>query len=81
MKCYIRKVFFLNMLFGYDRQLSESFDYHNTMKNDFIYEQLELQNQILTGENNKEVFQSSEKENNISCNLDSKMENKHLNNQ
>lgn len=64
-------------LFGYDRQLSESFDYHNTIKNGSISEQLELQNQNFTGEKKKEVFQSSEKENNISCNLDSKAGEKH----
>ena len=68
-------------LFGYDRQLSESFDYHNTMKNGSISEQLEIQNQNSTGEKKKEVFQSSEKENMISCNLDSKQEYKHSNNQ
>ena len=67
-------------LFGYNRQQSESFDYHNTMKNGSISEQLELQDQYLTGENKKEVFQSSEKENNISCNLDSKADNKQSNN-
>ena len=64
-------------LFGYDRQLFESFDYHNTIKNGSISEQLELQNQNFTGEKKKEVFQSSEKENNISCNLDSKAGEKH----
>ena len=68
-------------LFGYDRQLSESFDYHNTMKNGSISEQLELQNQNFTGEKKKEVFQSSEKENNVSCNLDNKEGNRHSNNQ
>ena len=68
-------------LFGYDRQHYESFDYHNTMKNGSIFEQLELQTQTFIGEKKKEIFQSSEKENNICCNLDSKMENKHSNNQ
>lgn len=68
-------------LFGYNRQLSESFDYHNTMKNGSISEQLELQNQNFTGEKKKEVFQSSEKENNVSCNLDNKEGNRHSNNQ
>ncbi|WP_373246957.1 DUF5712 family protein [Bacteroides thetaiotaomicron] len=68
-------------LFGYNRQLSESFDYHNTMKNGSISEQLELQNQNFTGEKKKEVFQSSEKENNVSCNLDNKEENRHSHNQ
>lgn len=59
-------------LFSYNRQQSESFDYYNTMKNGSIPEQLELQEQKNTGENKKEVQQSCEKENNISCNLDSK---------
>ena len=67
-------------LFGYDRQQSESFDYHNPMKNGSISEQLEMQHQYLTGENKKEVFQSSEKENNISCNLYSKQNNEQSNN-
>ena len=68
-------------LFGYNRQLSESFDYHNTMKNGSIPEQLELQEQYSTGEKKKEVFQFSEKENMISCNLDSKVDNKQSYNQ
>ena len=68
-------------LFGYNRQLSESFEYANTMKNGSISEQLELQEQDFTGEKKKEIFQSSEKENMISCNLDSKQENKHFQNQ
>ena len=63
--------------FDYDRQPSESFRYHNTIKNGSISQQLELQNQILTGEKKKDVFQSSEKENNISCNLDNKADEKH----
>ena len=68
-------------LFGYNRQLSESFEYANTMKNGSISEQLELQEQNFTGEKKKEVFQSSEKENMISCNLDSKQECKQSYNQ
>lgn len=68
-------------LFSYDRQQSESFDYRNTMKNGSISEQLELQEQNITGEKKKETFQSREKENMISCILDSKQENKHSNNQ
>ena len=68
-------------LFGYNRQQSESFDYHNTMRNGSISEQLELQEQNYTSEKKKETFQSSEKENNISCNLDCKKENKRSNNQ
>lgn len=68
-------------LFGYDRQQSESFDYHNTMKNGSISEQIELQNQDFTGEKKTETFQSSEKENRISCNLDSKQNEEQSNNQ
>lgn len=68
-------------LFGYNRQSSESFEYANTMKNGSISEQLALQEQNITGEKKKEVFQSSEKENMISCNLDSKQDNKHAYNQ
>lgn len=68
-------------LFDYDRQQPESFDYHNTMKNGSISEQLKLQNQNFTGEKKKEVIQSNEKENNISCNLDSKQDNKRTYNQ
>ena len=68
-------------LFSYDRQLSESFDYHNTMKNGSISEQLELLNQDFTDEKKTETFQSSKKENMISYNLDSKQDNKHDYNQ
>lgn len=68
-------------LFNYNRQQTESFDYYNTMKNSSISEQLEIQNQNFTGEKKKERFQSCEKENNISCNLDSKQDNKYSNNQ
>ncbi len=68
-------------LFNYNRQPIESFDYYNTMKNSSIVEQLELQVQKNAGEKKKEIFQSSEKENKISCNLDSKQEDKHFYNQ
>lgn len=75
-------------LFGYNRQLSESFEYANTMKNGNIDDKLKMQEQELkepkqyfTGENKKEIFQSNEKENMISCNLDSKADNKHSYNQ
>ena len=75
-------------LFGYNRQLSESFEYANTMKNGSIDDKLKMQEQELkepkqyfTGENKKEIFQSNEKENMISCNLDSKADNKHSYNQ
>ena len=67
-------------LFCYDRQLSESFEYSNTMKNGSIDDKLKMQEQELQ-EPKQEVLQSSEKENVISCNLDSKQENKHAYNQ
>ena len=72
-------------LFSYNRQLSESFEYSNTMKNGSIDDKLRMQEQELkepkqyfTGEKKKDVFQSSEKENNISCNLDSRADKKHF---
>lgn len=68
-------------LFSYNRQQSETFEYCNMMKNGSIAEQIELQNQNFTGGRKKEVFQFSEKENNVSYNLDSKIETKHSNNQ
>lgn len=75
-------------LFGYNRQLSESFEYANTMKNGSIDDKLNMQEQELkepkqyfTGENKKEAFQSGEKENMISRNLDSKADNKQSYNQ
>lgn len=75
-------------LFSYNRQLSESFEYANTMKNGSIDDKLKMQEQELqepklyfTDEKKKEVFQSSEKENIISCNLDSKADNKQSYNQ
>ena len=68
-------------LFGYNRELSETFEYTNTMKNNSIPKQLELQEQKIASEKKKETFQSSEKENKISCNLDSKEDNSHPYNQ
>ena len=63
-------------LFKYNRQPTESFEYTNTMKNGSISKQLELQEQNFTGEKKKEIFQSDEKENMISCNIDSKQNEK-----
>lgn len=75
-------------LFGYNRQLSESFEYANTMKNGNMEDKLKMQErelkepkQYTTGENKKEVQQSGEKENMISYNFDSKQNNKHSFNQ
>ena len=44
-------------------------------------QELKEPKQYFTGEKKKETFQPSEKENNISCNLDSKIQNKHSYNQ
>lgn len=75
-------------LFSYNRQLSESFEYSNTMKNGSIDNKLKMQEQKLkepkqyfTAEKKKEIFQSNEKENIISCDLDSKADNKQSYNQ
>lgn len=75
-------------LFGYNRQLSESFEYANTMKNGSIDDKLKMQErelkepkQYFTGENKKEIFQSGEKENMISRNLDNNEDNKRSHNQ
>lgn len=64
-------------LFDYNRQQSESFNYHNTMKNSSIPKQIELQGQKIYGEKKKETFQSDEKYNKIFCNLASKQDNKY----
>lgn len=60
-------------LFGYNRQLPESFEYANTMKNGSIYNKLKMQKQelkqptrLFTGKNRNEFTQSDKKENNIS---------------
>lgn len=75
-------------LFGHNRQLSKSFEYANTMKNGSIGKKLNMQEQELKepkqyfiGEKKKEIFQSSEKENMLSCNLDSKTDKKQSYNQ
>ncbi len=60
-------------LFGYNRQLSESFDYHNTMKSGFISNQLKLQKQeIQSSERKTEIYQNSNRENLFSINLENK---------
>lgn len=68
-------------LFGYNRQLSESFNYHNTMKNRSVCERFAAQNQQFTGENKNKIQQSSEKENKTSCNFDSKQNSQQSSNQ
>lgn len=60
-------------LFGYNCQQTESFDYHNTMKNGSIPKQFKLQAENFAAE--------KKKENDISCNLDSKKEDRHSYNQ
>lgn len=75
-------------LFGYNRQLSDSFEYANAMKNGNMDDKLEMQErelkepkQYITGENKKELIQSGEKENMISYIADSKQDNKYSFNQ
>ena len=71
-------------LFGYDRQQSESFDYHNTMKNNSIFEQLKQQEiQICEKktenkeDNNQESLLSINPENNITDGQASNITTKH----
>ena len=75
-------------LFGYNRQLSDSFEYANAMKNGNMDDKLEMQErelkepkQYITGENKRELIQSGEKENMISYITDSKQDNKYSFNQ
>ncbi|KAA6324639.1 hypothetical protein EZS27_026051 [termite gut metagenome] len=53
-------------LFNYDRQLTESFEYYNTMKNGNISDQLKMQERQI----------SDEKENKQPVNIENKVENK-----
>ena len=60
-------------LFDYKRQLVESFDYCNTMKNGTIFERLNLQGQELQSNDRKtEINQDSNQENLFSINTESK---------
>lgn len=60
-------------LFSYNRQQTESFDYHNTMKNNSISEQLKLQEQkIQDSEKGMIINQDSNQENMFSFNLANK---------
>jgi len=57
-------------LFGYNRELTESFDYHNTMKNDSISKQFTQQKEIQSTERETEVSQGSNIDNLLSINLE-----------
>lgn len=46
-------------LFGYDRQLTESFEYYNTMKNGSITDQLKIQKQQISDERKNTNMQTS----------------------
>lgn len=60
-------------LFDYKRQLVESFDYCNTMKNGTIFERLNLQGQELQSNDKKTAIdQDSNQENLFSIKLESK---------
>ena len=62
-----------NKLFNYQRQQTDSFDFHNMMKNSSIYEQLKLQEQgIQSGERKIEIKQDSNQENLFSVNIENK---------
>ena len=66
-------------LFGYDRQQKESFDYHNTMKNNTISEQQKLQEQEFQPHKKRtEVKQDVNKESRFSINLESKNADNHF---
>jgi len=67
-----------NKLFSYNRQQSESFDYHNTMKNGSISEQLKLQKkEIQYSERKIEINQNNNRENLFSSNIENKEVNNH----
>lgn len=61
-------------LFGYDRQLTESFEYCNTMKNGSLSDQLKMQERQIS--DNIENKFANKQENNLSNNLENKIENK-----
>lgn len=77
-------------LFGYDRQLTETFGYCNTMKNGSITDQLKMQEKQIAGEKRKmnadkqeeqtenkfANFQTVKSENNLSNLIEDKQENK-----
>ena len=66
-----------DMLFSYNRQKIEAFDYQNTMKNNPIYEQLKLQEQKLEpNERKTEIKQNSNLEDNTNTNISTKLETK-----
>ena len=65
-------------LFSYDRKQSESFDYHNTIKNGSISNQLKLQKQeIQYSERKTEIYQNNNRENLFSSNIENKEVNNH----
>lgn len=69
-------------LFNYNRQPIESFDYHNIMKNDTIFERLNLQGrEIQSSERKVEISLDSNKENSYSINLENKAVNNQKNSQ
>lgn len=69
-------------LFNYNRQPTESFDYHNTMKNGTIFENLNLQRQELQSSERKiEITQDSNQENSFSINLENEVVNNKKNSQ
>ncbi|MFK2293857.1 DUF5712 family protein [Bacteroides fragilis] len=67
-------------LFDYNRKLKESYDYHNTMRNSSIAEQLKLQEKdIQSSERKIETKQDSNQENLFSFNLENKKDSNQTN--
>ena len=56
-------------LFNYSRQLNESYEYYNTMKNGTIADQLQMQEQIINQENAQTTHTESKQDNIQSINL------------
>lgn len=67
-------------LFDYNRKLKESYDYHNTMRNSSIAEQLTLQEKdIQSSERKTEIKKDSNEENLLSFNLENKKDDNQTN--
>lgn len=61
-------------LFNYNREQTESFNYHNTMKNSFIVEQLKLQEpSAQSSERDIDINQDSNQENLLSFSLENEV--------
>ena len=68
-------------LFYYNRQQAESFDYHNTMKNGSLSEQIEVKEQNISSDEKKNIIPDCKLESKFSFNIENKKENKQYSNQ